>query len=337
MNLTTRYLGMTLPHPIMPGASPLVDDLDMVKRLADAGAAAIVMHSLFEEQLAGDALASHRHHDQHTHSHHEAATYFPESALFALGPDAYLEQIRKIKDAAKLPVIGSLNGSTLGGWLEYARLIEQAGAAALELNLYLVPSDPNETGESIEARELAIVREVKRHIRIPLAVKMAPYYTSLPNMAKRFAEAGADALVVFNRFHHPDIDTERLEAHPALHLSTSEELPARLGALAVLSGRVKADLAVTGGVHTGLDAVKAVMAGAHAVQTVSSLLAFGPKNLLNLVSELRTALEEYGYESVDQARGCMSIDRCPDPLVYQRANYLRSLHNWQLQPRPFKL
>jgi dihydroorotate dehydrogenase (fumarate) len=337
VNLATRYLGLSLPHPIMPGASPLVDDLDTVKRLADAGAAAIVMHSLFEEQLAGDALASQRHHEENAHSHPEAASYFPESALFALGPDAYLEQIRKIKEAVRLPVIGSLNGSTPGGWLDYARLIEQAGAAALELNLYVVPVDPGESGAALEARELEIVRAVKQSIRIPLAVKLAPFYTSRPNMAKRFAEAGADGLVVFNRFHHPDIDAEKLEARPALHLSTSDELPARLGALALLAGRVQADLAVTGGVHSGLDAAKAVMAGAHAVQTVSALLAYGPKNLTNLVSDLRTVLEEHGYDSLEQARGCMSFDRCPDPSVYQRANYLRTLHGWQANPRLFKL
>ncbi len=332
MDLTTNYLGLKLAHPLMPGASPMVDDLDTVRRLEDAGASAIVMHSLFEEQLAGEQEAAARHLDAHGESFAEARSYFPRSDEYRLGPDEYLEQIRKIKAAVKVPLVGSLNGVTPGGWLRYARLIEEAGADALELNAYSLATDPGESGQTVEDRSLDVVVALKRSVRIPVAVKLSPFYSSLSHFAKRLDEAGADGLVLFNRFYQPDIDVEQLEAVRALHLSDSSELLLRLRWLAILSGRVHASLAVTGGVHTVLDTVKAVMAGAHAVQTVSALLVRGPQYLQTLLRELSLWLEEHEYESLGQMQGSMSLKRCPDPNAYERANYMHILQGWSPGP-----
>lgn len=328
MDLSTKYLGLELPHPLMPGASPLVDDMGMVRRLEDAGASAIVMHSLFEEQIASeqrDALLF----ESHAESNAEAVSYAPDPGIFALGPDEYLEQIQRIRAAVSVPVIASLNGTTPQSWIEYARLIEQAGAHALEINVYHLAIDPMENGEDVESRTLQIAEAVKGAVSIPVAVKLSPFYSAFANFARKLDDAGADGLVIFNRFYQPDIDVEALDVLPTVHLSDSGDLLLRLRWLAVLSGRVRASLAVTGGVHTSLDAIKAVMAGAHAIQMVSALLRRGPEHLRRVREEMAQWLEEHGYESLRQMQGSMSLARSGNPAALERSNYMRVLQSWR--------
>jgi dihydroorotate dehydrogenase (fumarate) len=334
MNLSTRYLGLDLRHPFMPGASPLVDDIDAVRRLEDAGAAAIVMHSLFEEQIEHQREGLDQQLLVHAHASAEAASYFPEPAAFALAPDRYLEQVARIKAQVAVPVIASLNGTTPQGWLNYAHLIEQAGADALELNFYHVATDLFEDGASVERRVVDIVAVLKETIAIPLAVKLSPFYSSLPHLALQLDRIGADGLILFNRFYQPDIDPEALETVPALRLSTSTELPLRLRALAILSGRLNASLALSGGVHDPIDAVKAVMAGAHAVQLVSLLLRNGPPALARIVRAFEAWGEEHEYDSVSQMCGSMSLSRCPNPEAFERGNYVRILQSWRRTEQP---
>ena len=329
MNLSTTYLGLKLAHPLMPGASPLATDLDAVRQLEDAGAAAIVMHSLFEEQIAMEQAAALDHVDAHDESSAEARSYFPRPEAYRLGPDDYLALIAKIKTAVKVPVIASLNGVTKGGWLSYARQMQQAGADALELNVYYLPTDPTLTSEHVEITAVEMVKDIKKSITIPVAVKLAPFYTSLPHFAQRLEAAGVDGLVLFNRFYQPDIDVEELEAKRTLQYSTSAELNLRLQWLAILSGRLRPSLAASGGVHTTTDVVKAVMAGAHAVQVVSALLQQGPGYLRQLREELSQWLEKHEYESLDQMRGSMNLAKSPDPTAYQRANYIQILAGWK--------
>jgi dihydroorotate dehydrogenase (fumarate) len=321
-------MGLRLEHPIMTGASPLSDDLDGVRRLEDAGTAAIVMRSLFAEQIAREQIAAFVHLDSHGESFAEAMSYFPRADSFVLGPDEYLEQLRRVKESVKVPVIASLNGARPGRWMDYPKMFEQVGADALELNLYHVSTDPDLTASDVEELALETVREVKRSSKLPLAVKLSPFYTSLPAFARRLDDAGADGLVLFNRFYQPDIDPEELKVVPQLQLSRSSELLLRLRWLAILSGRVKASLAVTGGVHSGLGAVKSVMAGAHAVQMVSALLARGPEHLKTVRDEMAAWLEEHEYSSLRQAQGSMNLSACPDPEVYERANYMMILQGW---------
>jgi len=328
MDLSTTYLGFRLPHPFLPGASPLVDDLDTVRRLEDAGAAALVMHSLFEEQITREQVAAARYLDVPSESYAEALTYLPSPESFALGPEEYLEHIHKLKATVSVPIIASLNGATDGGWLGYARLMENAGADALELNVYALATDCNESSEMLERRTLHMVDAIKREISIPVAVKLSPFYTSLAYFARRLAERGADGLVIFNRFYQPDIDVETLEVAPTLHLSESSELLLRLRWLAILSGRIDTSLAVTGGIHTTLDAVKAVMAGADAVQIVSALLRHGPEQLTALRRDLALWLEEHEYDSLAQMKGSMNLLRCPNPAAHERANYMTILQSW---------
>jgi len=327
--LSTRYLGLALPHPFMPGASPMVDDLDMVRRLEDAGAAAIVMHSLFEEQIEMEQGRTLYDIESNVNAFSEASSFLPRPTEFRLGPHDYLDQIRRIKAAVKVPVIASLNGITASGWLEYAKLIEQAGADALELNVYYVATNPQEDGAAVERRTLAIVRAVKQAIRIPIAVKLSPFFSSLSHFAAELESAGADGLVLFNRFYQPDIDIEALEVRNELHLSDSTELLLRLRWLAILSAQRKLDLSVSGGVHTAADAVKAVMAGARSVQVVSALLKNGPQHLNTLRAGLAQILEERGYASLSEMHGCMNLARCPDPAAFERGNYMRMLQNWR--------
>ena len=330
MNLTTNYLGLKLKNPIMPGASPLVDHLDNVRRLEDAGAAAIVMHSLFEEQITSQQLAEFAHTENPAESFAEATSYFPQMEDYALGPDRYLEQISKIKKMVDIPVIGSLNGTSLGGWTDYARLIEQAGADALELNVYYIATDPEESSSAVESRSLYILQSVLDAVKIPVAMKLSPFFSSPGHFAKQLDTMGAAGLVLFNRFYQPDIDIEELEATHRLDLSNSTELRLRLRWAAILHGHLKADIAVSGGVHTTEDIIKAIMCGANAVQVVSSLLKYGPSHIGSLVSGLQQWLEEHEYESVDQMRGSMSLRHCPDPSVFERANYLRVLQLWKV-------
>ncbi len=329
MDLTTRYLGLTLPHPFVVGASPMVDDLGLVRRLEDAGAAAIVMHSLYEEQLTQEELATHDALDLHTDSFAEAATFFPAPAAFALGPDEYLEQIARIKAAVAVPVIASLNGSTPGGWLRYAHLMEAAGADALELNLYSIPTDLTESGAVVEQRAIDIVKSVVASVAIPVAVKLSPWHSALGHFATQIDQTGAAGVVLFNRFYQADIDPMMLEIRSRLELSSSAELLPRLTWLAILSGRIKGSLAVTGGVHTSLDAVKAVMAGADTVQMVSALLKNGPEWLKLVREGFQHWLIEREYESIDQLRGSMNLSRCPDPAAFERGWYLKVLQSWR--------
>jgi dihydroorotate dehydrogenase (fumarate) len=328
-DLKTRYLGMELPHPFMPGASPLVDDLDTVRRLEDAGAAAIVMHSLFEEKLVEEQLATHRYLDGPAESFAEARTYLPEPHDFALGPEEYLEETRRVKAAVSVPVIASLNGTTPGGWLRYARLLEEAGADALEMNVYRIATDAEPSGEAIEEETLEIARTVVTDVAIPVAVKLSPFYTSLPHFARRLDEVGVDGLILFNRFYQADIDVETLDALPELHLSDSSELLLRIRWLAIVSGHVRMSLALSGGVHTAIDAVKGLMSGAHAVQMVSALLRNGPDHLRRIREEVVDWMDEHEYESVKQMQGSMSLIRCPNPQNFVRANYMRILHRWK--------
>jgi dihydroorotate dehydrogenase (fumarate) len=327
MNLATTYMGFELPHPLVPGAGPFVDSLDTVRRLEDAGAPMIVMHSLFEEQVAREEVNLTRSIETPKDSYAEALSYFPEPEDFVLGPEDYLEQLRKVKAAVSVPVIGSLNGTTEGGWLRYARLIEQAGADGLELNLYELALDLGETGAEVERRGLEVVRAVKDSVKIPVAVKLSPFYSSIGNFARRLDEAGADALVLFNRFYQPDIDVEEQELL-RVNLSSPAELLLRVRWIGALSGRIRASLAATGGVHTAIDVVKAVMAGAHATQMVSALLQHGPDYLRQVRDDLARWLEEHEFESLRQMQGSMNLLRCRDPGAYQRANYIRLLQSW---------
>lgn len=331
MNLKTNYLGLELSHPLMPGASPLSADRDSVRRLEDAGAAAIVLPSLFEEQLDNEESGSARYLDTHENSTAEATTFAPSLTrdVFRLGPEEYLEHLRWMKASLSVPVIGSLNGTSRGGWLEYAVLMEQAGADAMELNLYEMACDPAESGSGKELHVLDIVKTVKSQVKIPVAVKLSPFYSSLPHFARLLEEAGADGLVLFNRFYQADVDIENLEVTRGLQLSDSSELLLRLRWLAVLSSTFKRSLAATGGVHHVHDAVKAVMCGAHTVQVVSALLQKGPGYLGTLKAGLTEWLEEHEYESVAQMCGSMNLSRCPNPREYERTNYVQILQTWE--------
>jgi dihydroorotate dehydrogenase (fumarate) len=331
MDLRTTYLGLPLAHPLMPGASPLVDDLDTVKRLEDAGASAIVMHSLFEEQITREREGINRAMDSHAESFAEALSYFPAPEEFHLGPDHYLEQIRKIRATVSVPVIASLNGVTDSGWLSYAKLMQDAGAHALELNVYRIAADPTVPGTVIEHEVENILRSVKRGLGIPVAVKLPPFFSSFANVARQLDDLGADGLVLFNRFYQPDIDVEVLEPVPALQLSDSSDLLLRLRWLAILSGRVRCSLAATGGVHTPLDLIKAIMAGANAVQIVSAILRHGPRQLTALKQGLAEWMEKHEYESVAQMTGAVSHRTSADPAAFERANYMRVLQSFRVQ------
>lgn len=328
IDFSTTWLGLTLAHPLLPGASPLVDDLDAVKRLEDAGASAITMHSLFEEQISAEQMAAHRFLDGPSNSYAEATDWFPSTADFRLGPEAYLDQIRQIRAAVTIPVIGSLNGDTTGGWIEYAKLIEQAGASAIELNMYAVAADETVDPTAFERNQLDIVRAVKQAVKVPIGVKLSPFYSSLPNFVRQLETEGVEGVVLFNRFYQPDIDTENLQLDRVLHLSDRSELLLRLRWLAVLSPTTKMSLAASGGVHEPIDVVKALMAGAGAVQVVSELLTHGPGRMAELIEGLAVWLEEHEYRSVRQLSGSMNLARCPDPSGYERANYVRLLQSW---------
>jgi dihydroorotate dehydrogenase (fumarate) len=329
MNLSTTYLGLHLKSPLMPGASPMVDDLSLIKRLEDAGAGAIVMHSLFEEQISGEKLATIYHMELYSDSYAEAMSYFPRHSDYALGPDKYLDQIARIKDSVSIPVIGSLNGSTPGGWIDYARQIQDAGADALELNVYFVATNREETGAAAEARVLEIAREVCKTVTIPVAIKLSPFYSSFANFAHQLDDMGVDGLVLFNRFYQPDIDIETLEVKPTLKLSDSSELLLRLRWTAVLSRQISASLAITGGVHNETDAIKSIMVGADAVQIVSALLLHGPEYLKAIETKMCQWMEENEYASVRQMKGSMGLSTCPDPVSFERANYVRTLQSFR--------
>lgn len=328
MELKTTYLGLPLKNPVIPGASPLVDQIDNVRRLEDAGAAAVVMRSLFEEQITNEQLSEFAHTEYPAESHAEATSYFPKMEDYALGPDRYLDQISKIKSMVDIPVIGSLNGTQLGGWTDYARMIQDAGADALELNVYYIATDPSESGLEVEKRTFSILESVLDSVTIPVSVKLSPFFSSPANFAKQLDSMGAAGVVMFNRFYQPDIDIEELEASHRLDLSNSTELRLRLRWAAILYGHIKGDIAISGGVHGIEDIIKGIMCGASVVQVVSSLLKYGPSHVGSLISGLKHWLEDHEYDSIEQMRGSMSLRNCPDPSVFERANYLRILQLW---------
>lgn len=328
MDLRTTYLGFSLNGPLMPGASPLGHDIGRVRELEDAGASAIVLPSLFEEEIRREELAADAFLGEPAEAFAEALSYFPASDVFARRTDAYLEHLRRVTEAVAVPVIASLNGESPGGWSRYARLMVESGAAAIELNLYSIATDRTEEGTTREARELEVVGAVRREVGVPVAVKLSPFYSSIPHFTARLESAGADGVVLYNRFYQPDIDPEALELRSELALSRPDELRLRLHALALLSPHTTLSLGATGGVHDALGAVKALMAGAHAVQMVSALLERGPSYLRTVRSELTRWLEEHEYDSLSQLIGSMNFARSPNPAAYERANYARLLSSW---------
>jgi dihydroorotate dehydrogenase (fumarate) len=336
VDLSVRYLGLPLASPLVASSSPLSGQLGEIRRMEDAGAGAVVLPSLFEEQID---LESH-HLDHHlTHgaeSYPEAVSYFPDLGRYPLGPEAYLEHVRRAKAAVEIPVVASLNGVSSGGWTRYARLIEEAGADALELNVYFMATDLDKTSAEVELMYLERARAVKASVRIPVAIKLGHAFTAAAHFARRLDEAGMDALVLFNRFYQPDFDLERLEVVPSLTLSRSSELLLRLHWVAILDGHIRADLAVTGGVHTAIDVLKAMMAGARVAMMTSALLEHGVGHLARVRADLVTWMESHEYESIRQMQGSMSHRSVADPAAFERANYLRVLGSYVLRssPRP---
>ncbi|HSE22398.1 MAG TPA: dihydroorotate dehydrogenase-like protein [Pyrinomonadaceae bacterium] len=322
MNLATTYMGLHLSHPLVVGASPLSDDLDVVRKLEDEGAAAFVLRSLYEEEITGEQMSAFFSSETHGDSFAEATSYSPDPES-PPGPDEYLEHLRRVKGAVHVPVIASLNGCTPGGWISYARLMEEAGADAVELHLYHSASDPETNSAEVERQMVQMVTDVKRDLRIPVAVKFSAMFTSFANFAMQLDVAGADALVLFTRFHKIDIDVLELEVVRRLELSTSSDLDLRLRGTALLAGRVKASLGITGGVHTALDVIKGTMAGAHVLQLVSSLMLNGPRHLRALRTEVEAWMHENEWNSLDEMRGNMSFQRIPNPAAYERETFRR--------------
>jgi dihydroorotate dehydrogenase (fumarate) len=332
VDLTTQWLGLTLRSPLVVGASPLTDDIAKARHLVDAGAGAVILRSLFEEQLINEQLAAHRFLDSHVDTNAEATSFFPDANVFALGAEPTLASLRRLKAAVDVPVIASLNGTTSGGWTGYARNLQDAGADAIELNLYEVATRLDEPSSDIEARQLDVVAAVVAAVSVPVSVKLSPFYASVPAMAARIDTAGASGVVVFNRFYQPDINLDTLDVDRTLVPSTPAELPLRLHALALLHGRTRMSLAVSGGVHSGTDAVKAILSGAHAVQMVSALLDDPPTTMRRIHHDLGAWLDRHGYQSIAEARGATAFDNVADPAALERVNYARVLHGWQ--PRP---
>ncbi len=327
-DLRTRYLGLELANPVVPSASTLSARIDNLKRLQDAGAAAVVFQSLFEEQIGHDEIQMHRALEMGSESFAEAMTYLPEMEEYNTGPDEYLRHLESSKRELEIPLIGSLNGSSKGGWVRYAKLIEDAGADALELNIYLIAADPDQTGEEVERRYLDLVSEVRSSVSIPLAVKIGPFFSSIGHMARRLVEAGADGLVLFNRFMQPDIDLETLSVDPTLHLSTSEELRLPLRWIAILHGRVPCSLAATTGVHTADDALKMLLAGADVTMMASALFRNGPEHVATVLAGIGSWLDEHEYDSVEQMKGSVSQSNVADPVAFARSNYMNMLVNF---------
>ena len=329
MDLSTTYCGLALKNPIVPSAGPLSHTLDSMKRLEDNGAAAIVMYSLFEEQIAHEMMELDHYLSYGTESFAEALTYFPESSDYNLGPEEYVELLHKAKTSLGIPVIGSLNGVSTGGWVKFAKKIEEAGADALELNVYYIPTDQKLTGADVEDRYLEILHAVKSTVKIPVAMKLSPFFSSMANMATRLDGAGADALVLFNRFYQPDINLETLEVTPNVNLSTSQSLRLPLRWIAILHGRVKASLAATGGIHTAEDVLKMLMAGANVTMMCSALLRHGPERIREVLTGLDQWMLEHEYVSVSQMRGSMSQKSIADPAAFERANYMKALNSYR--------
>jgi dihydroorotate dehydrogenase (fumarate) len=328
VDLRTRYLGLELKNPLVVSACPMTAEVEMLCRLEEAGAAAAVMPSLFEEQIVHDQMELFEYYEGPANSFREALSYFPELEAYNPGPDSYLRSIEAAKAAATIPVIGSLNGASKGGWIRYARMIQEAGADALELNIYLVVTDPDQTAADVEARYLDLVTAVRDSVTIPMAVKIGPFFSSLPNIARRLEVAGANGLVLFNRFLQPDIDIETLAVTPNLVLSTSDELRLPLRWIAILRGQLGISLAATTGVHAPQDVLKLLLAGADVTMTASSLYKNGPGHIQTLLNGIRAWLEEKEYTSVGQMKGSVSKENSRDPEAFERANYVKALTNF---------
>lgn len=328
VDLKTSYLGLALKNPVMASASPLSKKVDGIKKLEDAGASAVVMYSLFEEQIVHESLALDHFLNRGTDTYAESLTYFPDLQNYNVGPDEYLNLIRKAKAAVEIPVIGSLNGVSTGGWIDYAKRIEQAGADALELNVYYISTDIYLSSQELEQNYIDLVKDIRSQIKIPLAVKLSPFFTALPNMAHRLVQAGANGLVLFNRFIQPDLDIETLEVTPNLFLSNSNELRLPLRWIAILFGRIQADLALTSGVHTAQDVLKSMMAGASTTMLASSLLQHGISHVTEILNDMQSWMETFEYESVQQMKGSMSQRAVAEPAAFERANYMKALSSF---------
>lgn len=328
VNLTTSYLGLTLKNPVVASASPISKKLEGIQRLEEAGASAVVMYSLFEEQITQESLALDHYLNRGTETFAESLTYFPNLQSYNVGPEDYLALIHKAKQSVSIPVIGSLNGVSSGGWVDYAKKIEQAGADALELNVYYIVTDPAITGQNLEENYVNLVKDVRAQVKIPVAVKLSPFFTALPNLAGQLVTAGANGLVLFNRFMQPDLDIETLEVKPNLQLSTPAELRLPLRWIAMLYGRVSCDFALTSGVHTGPDVLKAMMAGAKVAMVASELLQNGVGRISEMLSDMTAWMERYEYESVKQMQGSMSQKAVAEPAAFERANYMKALQSF---------
>lgn len=327
-DLKTTYLGLQLKNPLVASASPLSKKVENARRLEDAGAAAIVMYSLFEEQITHESQELDHYLERGTHSYAESLSYFPDLDTYNMGPEPYLEHLYKVKRVVGVPVIGSLNGISAGGWVEYARGIEQAGADALELNIYYLPTDLDLSSAELEDEYVRLVREVRATVKIPIALKLSPFFTALPHMAKRFVQAGANGLVLFNRFYQPDFDLEALEVVPNVELSTSHEVRLPLRWIALLYGRIEADFALTSGVHTAQDVLKAMMAGASVTMMTSALLQHGMGRLMHILTDMQEWMVEHEYESIQEMKGSMSQRAVADPAAFERANYMKALNSY---------
>jgi len=325
VDLSTTYLGMQLKNPVVASASPISKKLSGIRSLEDAGASAVVMYSLFEEQIVHESLALDHFLNRGTDSYAEALSYFPDLAHYNTGPESYLDLIQKARKAVDIPIIGSLNGVTTGGWVDYAKKIEQAGANALELNFYYVPTDIDLAPQVIEDEYVHLVKDVRSQIKIPLAVKLSPYFTALPYFAMRLVDAGANGLVLFNRFYQPDLDIETLEVVPNLVLSKSSEMRLPLRWIAILYGRIQADMALSSGVHTAQDALKAVMAGANVAMMTSALLENGVKTIGDILKDMTMWMESFEYTSITPMKGSMSQQAVAEPAAFERANYMKAL------------
>jgi dihydroorotate dehydrogenase (fumarate) len=328
VDLTTSYLGLRLTSPFMLGASPIADHVDSIRRVEDAGASAVVLHSLFEEQISLAKTGRIRQMNPLDPRFTPALANFPEPRQYAFGPDEYLEHVRRAKAAVKIPIVASLNGTTASAWLKFAKLIEQAGADAIELNTYSVVTEPDRSGITVENTLRQIVQDLKHELKIPIAIKLSPFFTAFASVARELDASGADALVIFNRFFQPDIDIRHLTVWPRMTLSDSSDLPLRLRWLAILRGRVRCSLAATGGVETAGDAIKALLAGADVVQTVSSILRHGPSYFGVMREELRRWMESLEFSRIDQFRGRLSLQNTTDASAFERGQYLQTLSGW---------
>jgi dihydroorotate dehydrogenase (fumarate) len=329
MDLKSTYLGLELKNPIVVGACPLCTSVDSIRDLAAAGASAIVLPSLFEEEIMAAARGV-LEMESAGAGFAEAGSYMPDPEGYHIGPGQYLDHLKAAKDAVDIPIIGSLNGTSVGGWTNYSKKMEDAGADALELNTYLLPFDADETGAEVEQRTIDIVKAVKDVVSIPVSIKLSPFFSSLPNLAKQLEAEGTDGVVIFNRFYQPDIDIEQLEVVPNLRLSTADELRLRLRWLAVLSAQSKMSLSATGGVHSAVDVIKSVMCGAHSVQLVSSLLIHGADHIGRIVEAMDFWLTEHEYESLEQMQGSLSLAKVENPKAFARANYMKMLDSWEM-------